>query len=72
MNNINQFLFSTAATISIAVIMNGCATPPKASTAGESQPAAASARTGTNEFLKGMEVVEKPELEPELLPLRFD
>ena len=66
MNNINRFLFSTATIIGIAVIMNGCATPPKASTAGETKPAAvASTGTGTNEFLKGMEVVEKPELEPE-------
>lgn len=63
MNNINRFIISLSTTVVSAILISGCATTPKASTTGEIAPAPAV--TGTNAFLKGMDVVEKPELEPE-------
>lgn len=61
-NNI-RFFFSISALVVTAVLWNGCATAPKTSKAGEAAPAPTT--TGNSNFLKGMDVVEKPELEPE-------
>lgn len=61
MNSVTRIFMSTAVALATVALGNGCATAPK-----RTDPSTPSGPTaGQSEFLKGMQVVEKPELEPE-------
>jgi nucleoid-associated protein YgaU len=67
----NRLLFYLAISAASVLVLSGCATAKKSA---ESAPAAAGAATSetatvaSNQFLKGLEVAERPELEPEWGP----
>jgi hypothetical protein len=58
MNNLLSSILSSSCVAALAIVVSGCATSPRHADATGPKPVA-------SEFLEGLEVVERPELEPD-------